>query len=113
MNVRSKWLDELNRIHAAARATDDGNRCTVAPSPELKERIKAELASIRASSKSLPFVRVGEPQRPGLNDGIIIPPEEFPLGTPMSTMRAAAADRRRSRVWYGSSSCWSTSATNT
>jgi len=93
MNVRSKWLDELNRIHAAARATDDGNRCTVAPSPELKERIKAELASIRASSKSLPFVRVGEPQRPGLNDGIIIPPEEFPLGTPMSTMRAAAADR--------------------
>jgi len=93
MSVRSKWLDELNQVHAGARATDDGNRCTVAPSPELKERIKAEIEGIRASSTSLPFIRVGEPERPGLNDGIIIPPEEFPLGTPMSVMRAAAAER--------------------
>jgi immune inhibitor A len=93
MSTSSKWLDEIKHVHAAARASDDGSRCTVAPSPELRERIQQELAGIRASSTSLPFIRVGEPQRPGLNDGLIIPPEEFPLGTPMSMMRDAAAER--------------------
>ena len=94
MADRTRWITELRHVHAAARASDDGTRCTVAPSPELKERIKAELAGIRSREGSaLPFVRAGEPQRPGLNDGLIVPPEEFPLGTPMSQVRAAALER--------------------
>lgn len=95
MSGPRRWIEEITHVHAAARASDDGNRCTVAPSPELKERIRSEIERIRASADSAlaPFVRMGEPQRPGLNDGIIIPPEEFPLGTPMSHMRAAAVER--------------------
>ena len=93
MSTPSKWLEEIARVRAAARASDDGSRCTVAPSPELRERIQQELADIRSTSSSLPFIRVGQPERPGLNDGLIIPPEEFPLGTPMSVMRAAAAEQ--------------------
>jgi immune inhibitor A len=95
MPTRPGWIEQLAHVHAAALASDDGTRCTVAPSPELKERIRSEIESIKSNARSAlaPFVRMGEPQRPGLNDGIIIPPEEFPLGTPMSHMRAAALER--------------------
>src|SRR5262249_31468729 len=39
------------------------------------------------------LARAAEPNRPGLNDGLIIPPDEFPLGTPLGVLRNAAADR--------------------
>src|SRR5262245_2972192 len=95
MGSGAEFLGGLRQIHAAARASDDGERCAVAPSPELRERMKNELASLRTAKDSVltPFVRIGEPQRPGLNDGIIIPPEEFPLGTPLSAIRAAIQER--------------------
>ena len=70
-------------------------RCLVAPSPQLRERILERLRGIRDE----PGVGLGgriviQPQqRPGFNDGVIIPGSEYPLGTPLATVRRAAASR--------------------
>jgi immune inhibitor A len=95
MSEHVKLLKQMKQIHTAALASDNGERCTVAPAPELKEKLKAAVARALADSTSElgPFLKTGEPQRPGLNDGLIIPPEEFPLGTSMSHMRAVALER--------------------
>lgn len=88
-------LDRVKAIYAAAAASDDGQRCMVAPTPELHERIIEELDSARESLQSLPASQLGvhAPKAFGLNDGLIIPGTEFPLGTPPSVIRNAAADR--------------------
>ncbi len=68
--------------------------CAVAPSPELKERLKVELAKVRKQSPlAATFAIARAPRHPGFNDGVIIPPSQLPLGTPLSAIRAAAADR--------------------
>jgi immune inhibitor A len=71
-------------------------RCLVAPSPQLRERLLERLRSFSDS----PGITLGgriviePPKRPGFNDGLIIPGSEYPLGTPLSTVRRAAAARR-------------------
>lgn len=70
--------------------------CAVAPSPELKARLKAELAQARSTvspelASALTLAR--SPMRLGFNDGVIFPPDQFPEGTPKSAIRGAAADR--------------------
>ena len=70
-------------------------RCLVAPSPQLRERILERLRGISEG----PGVGLGgriviQPQkRPGFNDGLIIPGSEYPLGTPLWRVRRAAATR--------------------
>jgi immune inhibitor A len=95
MPHNKSWLHGIRHIYREARAAEDGNRCTVAPSPDLKGRIDAEIKKLRTAKNSAlaPFVRAGEPRRPGLNDGLIIPPDEFALGTPISVLVATAAER--------------------
>ena len=69
-------------------------RCLVAPAPQLRARIRERLR--RASDAALvPGRRLAVlPQnRPGFNDGLIIPGTEFPLGTGLRTVRRAAAAR--------------------
>jgi immune inhibitor A len=70
-------------------------RCCVAPSPDLRERIRERLRSINeAPGLGLGGRVVVEPQnRPGFNDGLIIPGTEYPLGTPLFKARRAAATR--------------------
>jgi immune inhibitor A len=70
--------------------------CFVAPSPELKERWVRELSQLRDAqdsdvSKVLAIAR--QPRQLGLDDGVIIPPSEYPVGTPFNAIRQAAADR--------------------
>jgi immune inhibitor A len=70
--------------------------CAVAPSPELRSRLNDELDRLRATpgevlADNLAISR--SPRRLGFDDGVIIPPAEFPLGTPTSAIRGAAADR--------------------
>jgi immune inhibitor A len=70
--------------------------CAVAPSPELKQRLKAELARIRsgaAASLSANFAIGRHPRPLGFDDGVIIPPSQFPLGTSRRSIAAAAASR--------------------
>ncbi|HEV7657867.1 MAG TPA: M6 family metalloprotease domain-containing protein [Mycobacteriales bacterium] len=70
--------------------------CAVAPSPELNERVRAELERLRAENDSplaaqLDIAR--QPRMLGFDDGVIIPPASFPLGTSAETMQRAAAER--------------------
>ena len=73
--------------------TDLGDRCCVAPSPELRERIREISRSINETAGGLSRVVFQPRPRPGFNDGVIIPGTEYPLGTPLRTIRRAAASR--------------------
>jgi immune inhibitor A len=69
-------------------------RCLVAPSPQLRARIRERL-SRAADAADLAGRRLAiQPQnRPGFNDGLIIPGTEFPLGTGVREVKRAAAAR--------------------
>jgi len=70
--------------------------CAVAPHPALKERMKAELNHARGSIAPGAASLLGLAKKPkliGLDDGVIIPPEQFPPGTSLAKIRSAAADR--------------------
>ena len=70
--------------------------CAVAPSPELRDKLKMELADVSKRAKGPLASALGlarGPRRLGFDDGVIIPPEQFPVGTPMKSIRSAAAER--------------------
>ena len=71
------------------------NFCAVAPSPELKEQMKAQLAQARQMSalSGAALGLAGQPRWPGFCDGTILPPEDFPAGTSAQTIQAVAASR--------------------
>jgi immune inhibitor A len=67
----------------------------VAPSPALRARIREARRSLRApgAAPAGALLTFRQPDRPGLNDGTIIPADHFPLGTPGLRVRRAAAER--------------------
>ena len=70
--------------------------CFVAPSPELRDRLEKEAAKARGKGGgSLPASRRSRRSRGrwASTTALIIPPDEFPLGTPRPLIRAAAAER--------------------
>src|SRR5690349_7796842 len=71
--------------------------CFVAPSPELQERLDAELERLRSrSTRSFIGAHLAMARKPralGFDDGVIIPPEDYPVGTPEAVIRSGAADR--------------------
>jgi immune inhibitor A len=70
--------------------------CAVAPSPELELRLSDELDRLRAIPGAALVENLAISRHPrllGFDDGVIIPPAEFPLGTTVSSIRSAAADR--------------------
>lgn len=95
MRSDTELLSSLTRIRRAAAATEDGRRCMVAPSPQLRAELLRQLEQFRGrpGAVGIPFLRIGQPQSPGFDDGVIYPPEHYPVGTPMSVIRSAAADR--------------------
>lgn len=70
--------------------------CAVAPSPELRERLRDELRQFRADEES-PILRQltlpRRPRLPGFDDGTIIPSDRFPLDASGRTITRAAAER--------------------
>jgi len=88
-------LERIATIYRQASDSADGNRCMVAPSPDLRDQIKSQLAQIRNRARgpmpNLLQARASTP--PGLNDGLIYPGDFFPIGTPVQVVRSAAADR--------------------
>jgi immune inhibitor A len=84
-------LRNLESICRHARASEDGQRCMVAPHPDLNTRIRRQLAAFRAAATDLPapMFQFQEPQRPGFNDGVIYPPSFFQPGTAAAAIRSA------------------------
>ena len=88
----------LAHLHAEVRRfrATDPTRCAVAPSPDARERLNAAVDELREGAADFLSPRVAvrvEPHRLGFNDGTIVPPDEFPIGTPLETIASAAADR--------------------
>lgn len=68
----------------------------VAPCPELADQLKKELTTMRGKAKEFMAsfqIRASEPRHDGFNDGMIFPPEDYPLGASPSMIRGAAAER--------------------
>jgi immune inhibitor A len=80
-----------NAFHLPTAHTSDG-LCAVAPSPQLRDRMREQLRSLRGNA-DVPVALAGEPRLPGFNDGTILPPSEFRPGTPLRDVRRAAAER--------------------
>src|SRR4051794_28734464 len=102
----ARWRNSMHHSHMQQERqhenkvgwTEDqlNQTCSIAPSPELKERWDQELARTRSRRRGEGAATYGlerEPRRLGYNDGVIIPPEAFPAGTSLATIRTAAADR--------------------
>ena len=88
-------LSDIHTLIEQFKAYEGGERCLVAPSPELRDQIKTQLASLRASSDSLVgnMLRAEQSVPIGMNDGLIRPGPTFPIGTDAMTIQRAAADR--------------------
>ncbi|HEX6558649.1 MAG TPA: M6 family metalloprotease domain-containing protein [Longimicrobiales bacterium] len=68
--------------------------CMIPPHPKLRDQLKAELDQLNETSQLAgPLKRVIEPGRPGMNDGLIIPGDQFEPGTPLQRVRREAAVR--------------------
>ncbi|MEV5540936.1 M6 family metalloprotease domain-containing protein [Saccharopolyspora shandongensis] len=68
--------------------------CAVCPSPELRERLGQEMQRVRGEAGLMSqFTPSGAPRLLGFDDGTIIPPNEFPVGTPSAVIGTAAAAR--------------------
>ncbi|MFT3936245.1 MAG: M6 family metalloprotease domain-containing protein [Chitinophagaceae bacterium] len=92
----SALLDEITTIHTEAQKTDDGNRCMIAPAPELKKKIDDELKKLKnTAAKGLLAGKIGirNTQPVGFNDGLIYPGTMFPVGTSASIARSAGLNR--------------------
>ena len=79
-HVVSNYLKILD----AASKTNDGHRCMIAPHPDLKNKMKAELAKMQKDLGSSVLGNLLKPidkSRVGLNDALMQPGNVFPLGT--------------------------------
>ena len=47
---REPFLDNMRHIFAAARDSDDGNRCAVSLSPEMRDRLKSAMERLRTDA---------------------------------------------------------------
>jgi immune inhibitor A len=85
-----------NQLVPARHTTLPPGACAIPPSPELEERWRNELAQLNSGEDAPLSGVLGFPRTRrslGYNDGVIIPPENFPLGTSLELIRNAAADR--------------------
>src|SRR5438128_597336 len=91
MRSTNLLLSSIARPYLDGRA----DRCMVAPHPDLRERMRQELARLRTTADPTVARSLGmrSVDRPGLNDGMILPESYFPETAPMQAIRAAAATR--------------------
>jgi immune inhibitor A len=84
---------ERRRIQVPVHHTDDF--CAVAPSPALQDRWRDEISRLRSARSPMDghIAVARKPRAIGLDDGVIIPPEEFSPETSLRAIRSAAADR--------------------
>jgi immune inhibitor A len=96
-NKIKQLLTNLIAIKKAAEETNDGHRCMIAPHPDLKDKLDAEMEKLKSQiDKGILAgkIRMGTDYKPvGLNDGLIYPGTMFPVGTSAEMARSAAANR--------------------
>ncbi len=88
-------MNTAQKRHLVVRNHQVDDLCVMPPAAELRGRIVTELAELRnrADSFLAPRLRLSETDRPGFNDGLIIPGTRYPAGTPAEVARRAALDR--------------------
>jgi immune inhibitor A len=89
-------LGSYLKIMEAANKSNDGNRCMIAPSPDLKKQLKDDLKKIKRQLGSSVFSNILKPlgkTKVGLNDALLRPGNSFPLGMSASRVKSIAADR--------------------
>ncbi|WP_121355246.1 M6 family metalloprotease domain-containing protein [Flavisolibacter nicotianae] len=89
-------VEDLLAVYKAAAASNDGERCLISPSPEVREMLKRDLARMRnlASDNVLSNLLTSKQEtRVGFNDGLIMPGNVFPLGTSAMAVRTHASRR--------------------
>ncbi len=89
-------LESVSNIFEVAAQYTGNECCMVSASPELQERIRAELEQLRSRvsvEHVASILHLQEPSPLGMNDGVIYPLNYFPVGTPPQRIRSAAADR--------------------
>jgi immune inhibitor A len=90
-------LENFELIKEAAGQTNDGHRCMIAPSPELKAKMDKEILKLKKQFGNTVLankIKTGSDYKPvGLNDGLIYPGTMFPVGTGAELARSAAANR--------------------
>lgn len=89
-----KLLSGYRDILLAAAGSNNGERCMIAPHPDLRKKLKEQLANLKRDLGSSVLSNLLTPldnSRVGLNDGLIQPGNVFPLGTSAQATRAMAA----------------------
>jgi len=89
-------LQNFLAIDQAAKQTDDGHRCLIAPHPDLKKKLDAEIKKLKthAGKMLLPEnIKISGPSSVGLNDGLIYPGTMFPVGTTAEVAKRAGLNR--------------------
>src|SRR4051812_35227089 len=87
---------DLLQIYQAAAASNDGERCMIAPSPEVKEKLKKDLKKLKDIASDSVLANLLTPKQQtsvGLNDGLVMPGNVFPLGTSAGAVRAHSSKR--------------------
>lgn len=81
-------------LHAAS--SNDGERCMIAPHPDLKEKLKKEFKKLKKDLGSSTLGNLLKPEgktRLGMNDGMLQPGNVFPLGTSAARVRSISATK--------------------
>ncbi len=90
----SPLLQSYLQIMQKAAASNDGERCMIAPHPDLKEKLKKEFKKLKKELGSFALGNLLKPEgktRLGMNDGMLQPGNVFPLGTSASRVRSLSA----------------------
>lgn len=92
----SSLLQRYLHIMQAADKSNDGNRCMIAPHPDLKKKLKEELKSLKRDLGSSVLSNLIKPlgkTKLGFNDALLRPGNSFPLGMSARGIKKEAAAR--------------------
>jgi immune inhibitor A len=95
-NTPSPLLKRYLQIMEKAAASNDGQRCMIAPHPDLKDKLKKELERLKKDLGSFALGNMLKPlgkSRIGLNDALLQPGNVFALGTSAAKAKSISADR--------------------
>ncbi len=94
--VIPQLLQQYQQIIDAANKSNDGNRCMIAPSPDLRKQLKDDLKKLKKQLGSNVLGNMLKPlgkTKVGYNDALLRPGSSFPLGMSASKVKSVAANR--------------------